>query len=87
MNLIIFALILIALTNIISLLIQVKSADYTRIITSLRDDISSLNKEIVVRDEAVTKTQKQLADAYEMIVTLRKINESLTKESNERSEV
>ena len=86
MTLIAFALILIALTNIISLLIQVKSADYARIITSLRDDISSLNKEIVVRDEFITKTQKQLADAYEMIITLRKINKDLTKESKEDEE-
>lgn len=82
MNLIIFALILSALTNIISLLIQVKSADYIRIIISLRDDISSLNKEIIVRDEIVTKTQKQLADAYEVIIALRKENETLKKKEN-----
>lgn len=82
MNLIIFALILIALTNIISLLIQVKSADYNRLITSLRDDISSLNKEIVVRDETVTKVQKQLADAYEVIIALRKENETLKKKED-----
>lgn len=84
MNLIIFALILIALTNIISLLIQVKSADYSRLITSLRDDISSLNKEIVVRDETVTKAQKQLADAYEVIIALRKENETLKKKEEQK---
>lgn len=84
MNLIIFALILIALTNIISLLIQVKSADYNRLITSLRDDISSLNKEIVVRDETVTKAQKQLTDAYEVIIALRKENETLKKKEKEK---
>jgi len=84
MNLIIFALILIALTNIISLLIQVKSADYNGLITSLRNDISSLNKEIVVRDEIVTKVQKQLADAYEVIMVLRKENETLKKKEEEK---
>lgn len=84
MNLIIFALILIALTNIISLLIQVKSADYNRIITSLREDISSLNKEIAVRDEIVTKTQKQLADVCELMIALRKENETLKKKEEEK---